>query len=126
MTSLLLHTNKTIMQRINYFCCRRMGYSFIILSIVIALNKKAISFPNKRTKPMKLSLKVCTRDNMFSSLLMWFSCFHSFLCSEIHLSKMAVLMFRNDFLKKTYWFLFFKQTTLHHTHLQYLSSLYFT
>lgn len=74
---------------------------------------------------MKLSRKVCTMDSIFSWLVTWFPCFHSFLCSEIHLSKMAILMFRNDFFKKSQYFLPFKYTALHHTHFQDVSSLYF-
>lgn len=71
---------------------------------------------------MQLSLKVCTMDNIFSWLLMQFPCF---LCSEIHLSKMAILMFRNDFLKNHATVCL--SNILHcTTHIFKTSSLYFT
>lgn len=63
--------------------------------------------------------------NAFSWFLMWFSCFHSFLCSEIHLSKMAKLLCRNDFLKNSH-FLFFKYSALYQTHFQHEDFQYFT
>jgi len=70
MTSPPLHTNKKVTQRINYFYCHREDYGFLVLSTVIALNKRAISFPKNSAKNLKLSLKVYTIDSVFFWLLM--------------------------------------------------------